>query len=294
MGYFNLNLTTKTSRLTNILTAIDVGSAPVMAFYTGSPPASPDDVPAGTLLATLPCSSPFGVISNGVNTPDVTAAGTGYTSIPTFALVSATGGTGAQFQVVMQLATMAIAAGGAGFAINDLLVLPAPSSTCLQSVVLLVTAVDGFGAITAASVQQAGQFITLPGSPVSEFETTGLGHSAAITFSTYSVAAVNSVAPGQGYSSAGNSGTALFTGGGGSGAAASPRLTPVLTASAITTVNASTGGTVGLARIANSSDAGIVDLDVGVAGSGASVIISSTLVVTGGPVVVTSAYIAEA
>lgn len=372
MGYLNLSLFNKTARLGLVLGDIDAGLAfPIMNFYAGPPPATPDDVPGGALLASLPCSSPFGAISNGIDDPVVTAAGLGYTSIPTFALVGATAGSGAQFQVVMQLATLVLVAGGANYAINDLLVLPAVSLTCLQPVILKVTGVNGAGVISGVSIQQPGQFITtLPSGPVSGFETTGIGSGATFTFLTYSVASVGMLAPGQNYTSAGQSGTPLFTGGGGgSGAAASPRMTPVLTASAITTSNAMVGGVTGLARIINanglalqiitpgsggtdgtfpfdflggiglgfvgtftvsggqvvgfqienpgaftaiptlgtSSSSGLsgalvvaslgasmVDLDVGVAGSGASVIINNTLVVSGGPVVVTSAYIVEA
>lgn len=369
MSYLNLSLFSKTARLSQMLTDIDAGGTPIMDFYTGAPPATPDDPPSGTMLASLTCSSPFGVISNGFATPEMTAAGAGYTGIPTFTPAGSTDGSGAQFQVVMQLATFR-ASGGQAFAVNDLLVLPALGATCLQSAILQVTSVDGNGAITGASLQQAGQFITsLATGPISEFETTGVGYGATVTFETYSVAAVNTLAPGNSYTSAGQSGQSLFSGGGGTGAAATVRLTPVLTANAITTVNAVSGGTCGMARIrcagglelaisnpgsggtdgtytlgvsggagsdfsgtftvlngaivalqiadpgvytvaptitTNASaglsgavvtaelGAGVVDLDVGVAGSGASVIMNSTTVVAGGPVVVTSAYIAEA
>lgn len=370
MGYLNLSLFSKTARLGIILSDIDAGSAPTLSLYAGGPPTSPDVAPEGALLASLPCSSPFGVITNGFDDPAVTAAGTGYTGIPAFAPVGFTAGSGAQFQVAMQLATLAVSTPGIHFTVNDLLVLPILSATCLQPVVLKVTGVDGNGGITAVSVQQAGQFVaSLPGAPVSQFETTGVGSGAVITFSTYSVEGVTTINPGEGYTSAGESGAALFSGGGGTGAAASVGLTPILSASAISTVNAASGGVVGLARIADSAGlalqiaspgsggtngtfslgttggtgsgfsgtftvaggevvalqvenpgsytgaptmtttassglsgasvtaalgAGVVDLDVGVAGSGASVIINSTSIVSGGPVVVTSAYIAEA
>lgn len=370
MGYLNLNLSSKTSRLSQILTGIDDGSAPVMSLYAGGPPPTPDDPPGGALLVTLSCSSPFGAISNAFDTPVVTAAGSGYTSIPTFAPVGQTGGSGAQFQTVMQVATCHPAVPGTQFQTNDILVLPALSATCLQQVVLKVTSIDSNGGILAASIQQAGQFITtLPSGPVSEFETSGVGRGATIAFDTYSVADVNTLVPGQNYTSAGASGPALFTGGGGTGAAAAVRLAPILTAGAISTANAVSGGTAGMARVscggglaltiadpgtggANGTfaiglsggagsgfsgsftveggevvalqienpgtytvapgvvltasaglsgasviaalGAGVVDLDVGVAGSGASVIINSTNIITGGPVVVTSAYIVEA
>lgn len=371
MSYLNLSLHSKNNRLAQILADIDVGGAPTMNFYAGPPPATPDDTPAGALLASLPCNSTFGATSLAIDTPIVTAAGSGYTSIPVFALLGATGGFGATFQVIMQLATLSIGNGGNNYAVGDLIVLPKPSAACLASVVLVATSVAAGGVLTGVSMQSAGQFVGgLPGGPVSQFESSGLGSGAAFTFLTYSVAAVQTIAPGLNYTSAGESGAALFTGGGGSGAAASPRLTPILVASPITTANAVAGGSVGLARISNGGGlaltlanpgssgtdgtfplsvtggtgsgfigsftvlggqvvtlqvtnsgsytvaptgvvvtgsaglsgasvtpalgAGVVDLDVGMAGSGASVIINTMSVVTGGPVVVTSAFIAEA
>jgi hypothetical protein len=66
----------------------------------------------------------------------------------------------------------------------------------------------------------------------------------------------------------------------------------VLTFNAITQQNASNTGTAGWARIANSTSAGIVDLDVGT--SGTSVTLNTTSIVSGGPVQVTSATITEA
>jgi hypothetical protein len=369
--YLNLSLFSKTARLGQILADIDAGGTPKMEFYVGGPPATPDDQPPGALLANLSCSSPFGVISNGFADPELTATGAGYTAIPNFTPAGATGGSGAQFQVVMQVSTFT-ASGGQNFAVNDLLVLPAISPSCLQPAILTITSVDFNGGITGTSLQQAGQFITtLPSNPVSEFETTGVGYGATVAFATYSVAAVNTLMPGQNYTSAGQTGQSLFTGGaGGAGAAATPRLTPVLVANAITTANAVSGGACGMARIVSAGGlelaitnpgsggtdgtfvfgvsggtgaggcsgtftvfgghvvalqltnpgvytvaptitttasaglsgavitaalgAGVVDLDVGVAGSGASVIMNSTTVVTGGPVVATSAYITEA
>jgi hypothetical protein len=66
----------------------------------------------------------------------------------------------------------------------------------------------------------------------------------------------------------------------------------VITFNAITQSNASNTGTAGWARIANSTSAGIVDLDVN--SSGSSVVLNTVAVVSGGPVQVTSASINEA
>lgn len=369
MAYLNLSLQAKTARLAQLLAAMDLGSAPMMDFYASPPPASPDVPPTGVLLASLPCSAPFGAISNGIADPEVIASGSGYTSIPAFALAGATGGTGATFQVVMQAASVSVQSPGVGFAVNDLIVLPGPSTNCPQSAVLQVTSVDGAGLVTGVVIQTAGQFINaLPTGSIAEYETTGAGQGASFSLDSFGIGSVTALTPGTGYTSAGASGTALFVGGGGTGAAAAASLTPVLTAGPVTTQNAVADGVVGMARVtaggglalhiaapgsggtdgtyalgtsggagsglvgtftvaggslaalqienpgtytvaptittsgANLSGAsvtaalgsGVVDLDVGVAGSGASVIVNATSIVTGGPVVVTSAYIVEA
>ena len=66
----------------------------------------------------------------------------------------------------------------------------------------------------------------------------------------------------------------------------------ILTANTITTANAVATGTAGYARISTSGGTGVVDLDVGT--SGASVIMNTTSIVSGGPVQITSAVITEA
>src|SRR4051812_17704961 len=109
--YLNLSLFSKTARLGQMLTSIDAGGPPSLKFYAGGPPATPDDQPPGALLANLAGSSPFGVISNGFADPELTATGAGYTDIPTFTPAGATGGSGAQFQVVMQVSTFTVSGG---------------------------------------------------------------------------------------------------------------------------------------------------------------------------------------
>ena len=68
----------------------------------------------------------------------------------------------------------------------------------------------------------------------------------------------------------------------------------VLTFNAITTTAAIATGTAGYARLVTSSGAttGIIDLDVGTTGT--SVVLNTTSIATGGPVVVNSAVITEA
>lgn len=66
----------------------------------------------------------------------------------------------------------------------------------------------------------------------------------------------------------------------------------VLTFNSIAQTNATATGTAGWARFATSGGAGIIDCDV--ATSGATVTINTTSIVTGGPVVVSSAVFTEA
>ena len=65
----------------------------------------------------------------------------------------------------------------------------------------------------------------------------------------------------------------------------------VITAAAITQANAVASGTAGYARIATSGGTAIMDVDVGTAG--ASVIMNTTAIVSGGPVQITSLTVSE-
>ena len=66
MAICNFNaVTVKTARSTAINTA--VGTSGVIKFYTGSPPSDASVTATGTLLATLNCSSTFGVVTTGVS-----------------------------------------------------------------------------------------------------------------------------------------------------------------------------------------------------------------------------------
>jgi hypothetical protein len=68
---------------------------------------------------------------------------------------------------------------------------------------------------------------------------------------------------------------------------------PYLTANPITSASGIATGIPGYARIETSAGVGVVDLDCGATGSGASVIITPNQVTTGAPVNVTSLIISE-
>jgi hypothetical protein len=59
----------RTTRITDVLNAIDAGDAALIKIYGGSQPAGPDTaVTTQPLLATLTCSATSGTVSNGVLT----------------------------------------------------------------------------------------------------------------------------------------------------------------------------------------------------------------------------------
>lgn len=94
------NVTVKTGRSTVILT--DAGSGATLKFYTGAPPIDASVAVTGTLLATLPCSNPFGTVTAGISggaDPVLTAgaitSGLGVaTGTPGFARLTTSGSVG--------------------------------------------------------------------------------------------------------------------------------------------------------------------------------------------------------
>jgi hypothetical protein len=71
--------THRSNAMSDLVSAL--GSTSYLLIYTGSPPSNVATADGGTLLASLPCSSPFGTVSSGVLTANsitsATAAATG-------------------------------------------------------------------------------------------------------------------------------------------------------------------------------------------------------------------------
>ena len=65
MSYINFNQNLKLSRVTAIATAI--GNSATLNIYTGTQPAGPDTAASGTLLCSLPLSSPPATEALGAN-----------------------------------------------------------------------------------------------------------------------------------------------------------------------------------------------------------------------------------
>jgi len=94
------NVTVSTAQSAALLAAI--GSGSTIKFYTGAPPNDASVAVTGTLLATLTCSYPFGVVTSGVSgggeaylTASPIASGLGVaTGIPGFARLATSGSVG--------------------------------------------------------------------------------------------------------------------------------------------------------------------------------------------------------
>ena len=90
----------KQAEATAFLAALDAGSAAIITIYSGVQPTGADVALTGTLLATLTCSDPAGVVSDGAPgalltfsaiTPDSSAAATG--TATHFRILTQAGGT---------------------------------------------------------------------------------------------------------------------------------------------------------------------------------------------------------
>ena len=117
MSYINLAIATKTSRAGQISSAL--GTAAQLLIYTGAYPATPDTAATGTLLATLPCSNPFGTSASGVLTANaITQANAVATGTAGWARLQTSGGVGIVDMDVgtsgasLNLNTTAIVSGG--------------------------------------------------------------------------------------------------------------------------------------------------------------------------------------
>jgi hypothetical protein len=153
----------------------------------------------------------------GVQGVTVTAAGTGFTSIPS---VSASAGSGATFQALLGVVSAAIKSGavGTGYANSDTIKIVETGATYTVEVVLQVGTSSG-GAISTLTVLTAGVYSALPTNSqtsVVQATTSGSGSGAEFTL-TWGVVGVNVLTPGTGYTTS----TAItISGGGGTSATA--------------------------------------------------------------------------
>ena len=160
-------------------------------------------------------------ISNGGTVTAITrtAAGSGYTSVPTVIISAPTTTTGVQAVVTAPVVINAITniqSGGTSgtYAVND--VLTVQGGTVLGQVTTLTVTTATGGIVTAAIITQYGTYTTTPTNPVSVTGGGGLGATFNLNYAVQSGTFIITTA-GSGYV---EQPTVTFSGGGGSGAAA--------------------------------------------------------------------------
>jgi hypothetical protein len=171
----------------------------------------------GTGAIDLAAGSSGVNISNGGTVTAITrtAAGTGYTSVPTVNITAPTTAGGVQAVITIPsivLASPSLSAGGTGYTVNDVLTLVGGTFTIAAT--LTVTAVSG-GVITAVSITNNGVYTVAPSIPASVTGGTGTGATFNASFGINSNFSIGTA--GSGYV---EQPTVTFSGGGGSGAAA--------------------------------------------------------------------------
>ena len=171
----------------------------------------------GTGAIDLAAGSSGVNISNGGTVTAITrtAAGTGYTSVPTVNITAPTTAGGVQAVITIPsivLASPALNAGGTGYTVNDVLTLV--GGTFTTAATLTVTAVSG-GVITAVSIANNGVYTVAPSIPASVTGGTGTGATFNASFGINSNFSIGTA--GSGYV---EQPTITFSGGGGSGATA--------------------------------------------------------------------------
>lgn len=164
--------------------------------------------------------------NNSVVGINITAAGTGYTSVPTITFTGG-GGSGATATVSSMLAiSAAVAAGGVNYVVGDVLIVSGGTQTGTAKFQVATLAGSAVATVTLLS---AGTYTVLPANPAAT-TSTGVGTGATLTVS-WGVGVAAVTATGTGYVAPPTVG---FTGGGGSGA----------TATAITIAGPSAGSSI--------------------------------------------------
>jgi len=177
-----------------------IDACPVTAYFlgkwTGLTPASPG------YSVTVNLSG--GSVVTGAGGITINSPGTNFIEIPTCQIFggNGTGATATVTDMSAQVATKS--AGGSGYAVNDTITLaPRGGDTFAVAPVLKVTAVSG-GAVTAVSVQTAGDATALAGTNAvfSQASTSGAGTGATFTIG-WGLLGINVTAGGSGYTNTG-------------------------------------------------------------------------------------------
>lgn len=138
--------------------------------------------------------NPF-ALGSGVTGAVITNGGS-YTSKPTVTFSAPPAGITATGNTLLQVATVSsIAAGGAGYVIND-------TMTFTGNLILTVTTIGGGGSVTVVTITNRGVYSgALPGLPLAQTSTSGAGIGATFNL-TWQVFAIDITNPGSDYVSA--------------------------------------------------------------------------------------------
>ena len=232
--------------------------APIVSMQGSDTNISMAFQPKGTGAIDLAAGSSGVNISNGGTVTAITrtAAGSSYTSAPTWSASAPTtaGGvtaTGTTYLALQALPT--ITSGGTGYTVGDTLTFVGGSGITTATT-LTVSAVSS-GVITAVTISANGAYATPPTSPISVTGGTGTG----ATFTTTSWGLASTIVIGTAGSGYIEQPTVTFSGGGGSGAAAYARVgNPVIFKSLGASLDLHAENGVGFRVLTSSSTAGDV------------------------------------
>ena len=183
------------------LTGAATGTAPVLSVLGSDTNISLAVQSKGTGAIDLATGSNGVNISNGTSVTSVVisvpAIGA-YATLPTmtFSAPTTTGGVTATVSPIMTAWSYVPAAGGTGYAVNDVLTIVGGTFTN-QVIQLKVTAVSG-SSISSVSVNQYGNYSALPTNPVSVTNVIGSGSGATITM-LWSLTGTTGLVGGSGY-----------------------------------------------------------------------------------------------
>lgn len=138
---------------------------------------------------------------------NVTASGTGYTTVPTVTIAAPTAGIQATATARMRVDTVAVNAGGSGYVVGDVLTLVGGTGSVGTIKVATLTG----SAVATVTVLSPGEYVTLPGTPAAVTVTGGHGTSATFN-TTFKVGTLIVTNPGSGYTSADLAGVTFGSG----------------------------------------------------------------------------------
>ena len=220
------------SQTTNIQAgATTSGNTKTINFGTAGLSGSTTNINIGSAvsgsLGTTTISAPTVNISTGANGVNIsnggtvtaitrTAAGSGYTSVPSVAISAPTTAGGVQATATATAVIngiTSIQSGGTGYTVNDVLTVVGGTATT-QTTQLTVATVSA-GVITSVTVTRFGTYSTTPTNPASVTGGTGTGATFNLNYAVQTSFTITNA--GSGYV---EQPTVTFSGGGGSGAAA--------------------------------------------------------------------------